>query len=165
MSETTDVNHEMNEIDTTEATNDDAEPDTQTTETEAPEETPEVGSDGKTSREAAKWRTKFRDAETQIAAMTEHVTTLQRQLVDQAIAKRITDPSDFWTQANIADLLADDGTLDPDRIDAKIAEVLAAKPHWTKRASAAAPTTDVGSGFSTGKEEPKSFIDAFKPRG
>lgn len=156
--------------DTTEATNDpDAvELDPQATETEGPQETPDdapeaIGTEGKSNREAAKWRTKFRDAETQIAAMTEQVTTLQRQLVDQAIAKRIADPSDFWTQATVANLLAEDGTLDPALIDAKVAEVLAAKPHWMKRASAAAPTSDVGTG-KISNDEPKSFIDAFKPR-
>lgn len=161
MSETTDTT-EVTTSDT------DADLDPQTTETEAPEETPDdapetVGTEGKSNREAAKWRTKFRDAETQIAAMTEQVTALQHQLVNQAITKRIADPSDFWTQADVTDLLAEDGTLDPALIDAKVAEVLAAKPHWMKRASAAAPTSDVGTG-KISNDEPKSFIDAFKPR-
>ncbi|MDM2165442.1 hypothetical protein PP352_25125, partial [Mycobacteroides abscessus] len=72
------------------------------------------------------------------------VTALQRQLVEHQIAGRVVDPADWWSQANVADLLAEDGSVDGEKVDAKIAEILTAKPHWAPKLNpAAAPASDV----------------------
>lgn len=162
----------MTEPITAEETNHDTDTDAPETETETPQDvgaegtpasdtdtdTAETNADGsELAREARKWRKQYQSSKTENEALTATVGALQRQLVDQAITHRIADTSDFWTQVSIADLLAEDGTLDPALIETKVTEVLAAKPHWTKRAPAAAPTSGVGTGIIEGDEPKRSW--------
>lgn len=108
------------------------------------EDNPADGSE--LAREARSWRKKYQTAKSEHEALTATVTGLQRQLVEHAITGRVADTDDFWSAVDITDLLADDGTVDPAKIDTRLGEVLAAKPHWAPRqASAAAPTAEVSS--------------------
>lgn len=114
---------------------------TQTPQTE-PIDPPEDGSE--LAREARSWRKKYQTSKSEAETLTASVTALQRQLVEHQIAGRVVDPADWWSQANVADLLAEDGSVDGEKVDAKIAEILTAKPHWAPKLNpAAAPASDV----------------------
>jgi len=75
---------------------------------------------GKLSREAAKWRTKFRDAEQQIAGQTATIERLQRLHVDAAITAAGVKPAAVYAVTGLGDLLGDDGLPDLGRIKAAV---------------------------------------------
>ncbi|OTR11769.1 hypothetical protein [Mycobacteroides abscessus] len=99
---------------------------TQTAQAE-PIDPPEDGSE--LAREARSWRKKYQTSKSEAEALSASVTALQRQLVEHQIAGRVVDPADWWSQADVADLLAEDGSVDGEKVEAKIAEILTAKPH------------------------------------
>lgn len=77
---------------------------------------------GKLSREAAKWRTKFRDAEQQIAGQTATIERLQRLHVDAAITAAGVKPAAVHALTELADLVGEDGLPDADKITAAVAK-------------------------------------------
>ena len=104
----------------------------------------EAADGSKLAAEARKWRKQYQQARGENEALAATVTGLQRQIVDNAIAGKVADLDDWWSAVDVADLLADDGTVDPGKIAAQLDNLLAAKPHWGKRpAPAAAPASEV----------------------
>lgn len=150
----------------TETTQQNTEPDDDTTTaTDAQPEQTEVANPEAASaaREAAKWRKQFREAETQVATLTERLATLQRREVERLAADELADPADFWRGgAELADLLDDDGNVDTDKVTAAVQSVLKEHRHWRRSVPAAAPAADVGVGGLG--VTPTDFTDAFRPR-
>lgn len=120
---------------TSETTETDVEQDaTATPATDATETEPTAEEGRKGNPEAAKWRTKFRDAEAQVAALSQRVTDLQRaEIVRQATgAGLLIDGDDVFRDRQLADLLDDDGNVDADLVAEAVAAVRESKPHLGK---------------------------------
>lgn len=117
------------------------------------------------SREAARWRTKFRDAETQLDALRTRVETMQRAEAERLAEKVLADPADMWRNGTqLADLLGEDGNLDAGKLTAAAEALAATRPHYRRTSPAAAPIAGVGAGkIPTGDDKP-TFADAFKPK-
>lgn len=124
-------------------------------------EKPEAAS---AAREAAKWRRQYREAESQVAALTERLTTLQRREVERLAAFHMADPEDLWRSGvELTEMLDEDGNVDQGKVTETVENILRQHRHWKKPAPAAAPATDVGtSGLGA---TPTSFTDAFRPKG
>ncbi len=103
---------------------------------EAPE------SDDKPSNEAAKYRRRLRETEAQRDTLTATLDTYRRRDAEQAAeAAGLARGGDLFDAGNqLADLLADDGTVDEEKVTAAAAEVLAQRPHW----GAPTPNLDLG---------------------
>jgi len=73
-------------------------------------EKPEAAS---AAREAAKWRKQFREAESQVAALTERLTALQRREVERLASADMADPEDLWRSGvELTELLDEDGNVE-----------------------------------------------------
>lgn len=92
------------------------EPDPVSTE---PVEPPE-GEPESSNAEAAKWRKQFREAEQQRDALAAQVETLQRQHIEASLSRSGVKPAALWAVTQLADLLAEDGTVDTDKVAAAI---------------------------------------------
>lgn len=74
------------------------------------------------SHEAAKWRRKLRDTETELGALREHVQALQRQQIDAHVTAQGVKPEAVWASGvELSELVAADGTIDPGKVKAAIA--------------------------------------------
>ncbi|MBM7807657.1 hypothetical protein JOD57_003494 [Geodermatophilus bullaregiensis] len=99
--------------------------------THAPEGTDPPVETGEGNREAAAYRRKLRDAEAERDRLASAVTTYQRRDAEALVGSRLLSPADLWVAgAKLEDLLADDGTVDPAKVDAAVDTVLEARPHW-----------------------------------
>ena len=139
--------------------------DTDTVPTEDTPAEPDQPSTDNPSREAAKWRNRFRDAETELATMRERVEALQRGEAERLAAPVLYDAADMWRDGTqLADLLDDDGNIDPDKVTAAATKTADAHNHWKRKAPAAAPASEVTSTANVSGEATPTFSDAFKPR-
>lgn len=67
--------------------------------------------------EAAKYRRQLREVEAERDTLAERLTTLQRAEVERLAAEQIAVGSSLWlTGTELADLLNDDGTVNPDAV-------------------------------------------------
>jgi hypothetical protein len=83
--------------------------------------------------EAATYRRKLRDAEAQLEALRARVDGIARSEVEALAADTLRSPADLWlTGTELADLLADDGNPDPDKVRTAVEAVLSERPHWAK---------------------------------
>ncbi|KUH97952.1 hypothetical protein AU190_22265 [Mycolicibacterium acapulense] len=94
------------------------------------------------------------------------VTALQQQAADKAIKAAGLKPRAVWAVAQLADVLADDGTVDAAKLSAAIstakAELGVAPPKRTP------PRPGAGKGLQSGagvpQSKPRGFAAAFGPR-
>jgi hypothetical protein len=121
MTEPTDVGS----TDTAEPTEDHPIPDPTPSE-EQPEPSP--------NSEAARWRTKLRETETQLGALTERLTGYQRRECESAVADLLEEPGDLWDigQADVSAFYSDDGTLDEDELRAAAGALADQRPRLAK---------------------------------
>lgn len=82
----------------------------------------DAGGKGRVSREAAKWRTKFRDAETTIAGQRETIAQLREMHVNAAITAAGVKPAAVYAVTPAGELLDDNGLPDPVKISTAIAK-------------------------------------------
>lgn len=82
------------------------------------------------SREA-RYRREAREAQALVAELTERVTRMQRTEVER-LAARLHDPGDLWTGVDLAELLNEDGQVDPERVAEAVAALSDSKPHLIK---------------------------------
>lgn len=69
------------------------------------------------NREAAKYRTRLREAEAERDTLREAVTALQRAEVERIAADRLSNPAGLWAAGvDMATLLTDQGTIDPAKV-------------------------------------------------
>lgn len=101
-----------------------------TTETEAPES-------GKGNAEAAKYRTRLREAEAKLTdattasqTLTGKLTTLSKAFIEQLAGSDLRDAADLWRHgADPADMLTEDGLPDPEKVQEATQAILAERPH------------------------------------
>ena len=101
MSETTTENNESTE-------------DTQVQETDS-ENTEDAG---KAGQEAAKYRRRLREAEAERDALTTRLEQLQRAEVERLAEQHIAKGSGLWAATELADVLDEDGNIDPAKVTA-----------------------------------------------
>ncbi len=114
-------------------------------------DTPEAERDDKPpGAEAARYRRRLRDTEadrdtiaTERDTLAATVDGYQRRDTERAAEQAgMTRGADLWDAGgNVTDFLADDGTVDPDRVQTAVDRVLGERPHWRRRAGG-----DVGQG-------------------
>jgi hypothetical protein len=92
----------------------------------------------------------------------EQVTALQRQIVSRQVAAAGVKPEAVFAVAQIDDLLADDGTVDPDKVSAAMFNARKTLGAHPKRNPAGRGGLHSGAGISGG--QPAGFESAFRPR-
>lgn len=105
----------------------------------------------KGNREAAKYRTQLRETEAKLAEVTSSAETvtgklgnLNRMFIEHLAADGLKDPADLWRYgADVDALLTEDGTPDPDKVNAAVQDLLTERPHLTTRPT---PKPDLSSG-------------------
>lgn len=93
----------------------------ETTDAPAGDEPEEGEQDGsKAAREAARYRRRLREAEAQRDALAQQLEALQRQMVERIIQRECHGkPAGLWASGvTVADLIGEDGTVDPDKVKA-----------------------------------------------
>lgn len=140
------------------------EPDTGTEATETPQQGQEAESG---NREAAKYRRQLRDTETERDALAQRVSHMQTHEAQRLAAEQLADGTDLWRDGTtVADLLDDDGNLDPAKVYEVAKELLGAHPHWKR----GAPVVSTGprmmrSGASSGSHTGTSWQGLIHPGG
>ncbi len=88
--------------------------------------------DANPGREAAKYRRQLRDAEATRDTLAAKVSKYQTAEAERAAAGpgRLLDPTDLWRVTELADVLDDDGELDPAKVNTAVDKLLADKPHY-----------------------------------
>ncbi|OHT93182.1 hypothetical protein [Mycobacterium syngnathidarum] len=115
------------------------------------------------NREAAKWRNKFRDAETELTTMQQRLETLQRSEAERIAATALHDPTDMWRDGTqLTDLLDDNGNIDPNKVTDTATKIADTHQHWKRRRPVSA--TEVTSTTPVGADTTPTFSDAFRPR-
>jgi len=98
-----------------------------------PTEQPEQPETETPNREAAKYRRQLRETETRAAALAERLEGMQRREVETQIADDLATPADIWlTDANLQEMLNDDGLVDPEKVKTSVAAVLDQRPSWRR---------------------------------
>lgn len=86
----------------------------------------------KVRNEAKNLRLRLRDAEGERNGLRETLTAMQRVEAVQVASGTLSDGEDlFRSGVQLADLLSDDGTLDPRKVQEATAQVAALHPNWT----------------------------------
>ena len=107
--------------------------------------------------EAAKYRTRLREAEAQRDALAQRVERLQRLDIERVAAESLSAPVDLWLNGNRVEAYLDDaGNVDAERVreDAKL--LVTERPGLRKLSPAVDPTQ--GQGGNPGKSTP-TFSD------
>ena len=83
-------------------------------------------------REAAGYRRKLREAEGTNERLAERVAEMQKANIEAQVSGpgKLADPADLWLTVKLDDLLAEDGAIDPEKVKAKLDQVLAEHPAW-----------------------------------
>ncbi|MFA7511858.1 MAG: hypothetical protein WCZ29_15370 [Mycolicibacterium vanbaalenii] len=109
---------------------------------EADAEAPAENAD--TVKEAKKYRQRAQAAEAERDTLRTRLESMQRNEVERLAAEHLKDGTDLWRDgAQLADLLDDDGNIDPDKITDVTQTLVTAHPHWRKLAPAAPPASIV----------------------
>ena len=88
--------------------------------------------DANPGREAAKYRRQLRDAEKIRDTLAARVQKYQTAEAERAAAGpgRLLDPTDLWRVTELADVVGDDGELDPAKVNTAVDKLLEDKPHY-----------------------------------
>lgn len=98
---------------------------------DATESAPE--GDGTIHADDIKWRKRFRETEAQLAVELARVSELNRAEIQRLAAVGLEDPADLFLDGTTpAELCGEDGLVDPQLVAEKVAEVVAAHPHWAR---------------------------------
>lgn len=131
---------------------------------EATDEDPDdegEGDEENPNREAAKWRTKLRDAEAQRDAVAAQLEAMQRATIDTQVEALGIKPAALWASgADLADLLDENGVPDTAKVKAAASSAREALgiPGPTR------PSRGMHSGASAPQRTRNGFVDAFRPR-
>ncbi len=91
---------------------------------EAPE-----GDDTRPGAEAARYRRRLRETETERDGLVEQLDGFRRREAERVTAGALSKPSDLWLDGRtVGDLLNDDGQVDPEKVAAEVASVLDGRP-------------------------------------
>ncbi|WP_424920217.1 hypothetical protein [Streptomyces sp. wa13] len=130
---------------------------------------PASGSDGQpgegntANREAAKYRTKLREAEAKLDAAETRITALLRKEIEAHAGKQLAVGADLFTlgEVAVADLINGEGNPDTETIDAAVEALLKTRPGLR---SNTAPWGEVGGSSPAGRPERNAptMLDALK---
>lgn len=113
-----------------------------------------------------RYRERLTTAEAEADRLRGMVESMQRAEVDRLAGAQLADAADLWRGDNapaMADLLGDDGRVDPAKVDGAVSAVLVEHPHW--RAPMARYRGEMRSGATERPTEPRSsFASAFGPK-
>lgn len=133
------------------------------------DEPDEADEESTPNSEAAKWRHKFRDEqnthkETRVAleSMTTRVEALQRQQVEALLDEAKVKPAALWATTELAQLVAEDGTVDPKAVSTAIDA--ARKTLGINPISKGSIVPGVGNRPPGVPRKSDAFADAFKPK-
>jgi len=136
---------------------------------EEPTEQPDPAEESNPNTEAAKWRHKFRDeqtthkeTQTQLADMSARVEALQRQQVEALLDASKVKPAALWATTDLAQLVADDGTVDAGAVTKAIDA--ARKTLGIAPVGKGNHIPGVGNRPDGLPRKSDGFVDAFKPR-
>jgi hypothetical protein len=106
------------------------------------------------NREAAKYRVRLREVEGERDRLTEQLENVRAQLVQDHARKYLVDPSDVWFGGGVEEMLAEDGSVDPERVKDVCARLTEQRPHWRRPRSTPDPdqgkrSDSVGANWST----------------
>lgn len=98
----------------------------------------------KLRKESANYRTKLREAETEIGAAAAQLDAMRYREVERLAAEHLRDPADVWqAQRDMAAYLDDEyGTVDPDKVAEAAQSLVTEKPHYAADKQAAPPPTN-----------------------
>lgn len=93
-------------------------------------------------QEAARYRTRLREAENQLEQRTAALTAMQRAEVERLATStdgsRARDTSDLWRAGvDLEQVIGDDGAIDATKLTAAVDAAQAAHPHWFENPVAA----------------------------
>ena len=105
---------------------------TDSEETQAPTTTADDTSNHhKANAEAAKYRTRLREAETRAQNAEARLAAYNRHQAEAIAATRMHDPSDLWaTGTTLDDLTGEDGTISAQLVTERLHEIAKDHPHW-----------------------------------
>ena len=85
---------------------------------------------GKANKEAAKYRVRAREAEAQRDALAERVERFQRSELERIASAHLASPADLLTLSGneLSDYLTESGNIDPEKVNADAAVILAERP-------------------------------------
>lgn len=95
-----------------------------------------------------KWRQRFRQAEAQLIVERARLSEVARREAERLAAVHLEDPADLWRDGlDVADILGDDGLVDPGKVEEHATKTIDSHPHWKRSrpvigAPAAAVTSD-----------------------
>jgi hypothetical protein len=120
-------------------------------ETETPDTGEDTADDAKVGAEAAKYRRRLRDTESERDALAERLSGYQRREAERLAAEHLVRADDVWLAgADVAAVLGDDGEVDPAKVAAVAKTVLDGRPQlgtaWRPR-----PKPDDAQGAFRGK--------------
>jgi hypothetical protein len=118
------------------------------------------------SREAASYRRRLRETETERDALRAQVDAMQTAEVERlAAAGGLAQPADVWAfGAELASLRSDDGSIDSKTVEGLVADILKSRPGLKQPV-----VGDLGAGRGAGatdtRHQPKvGLSDLLKPR-
>jgi hypothetical protein len=123
---------------------------------------PQNGSDSQNPE--VRYRIRAREAENALAAAEARIAQFQRAEVERLASESLAMPGDLFSLSGneLADYLTEAGDVDPDKVAADVAAVLAERPGLRKNAPAFDPTQGHG-GRTTPKAWPTA-ADLFRQR-
>ncbi|MDT5076773.1 MAG: hypothetical protein QOJ80_1410 [Mycobacterium sp.] len=105
--------------------------------------------DDTTGNEAAKYRKRLRATEAERDTLVGRLESLQRSEIERLAAGHLVDAADFWRDgATVADVLGEDGNVDPAKVTAVAGAVLQNHSHWGAFKKVAIPPRGLQSGSS-----------------
>ncbi|WP_327366646.1 hypothetical protein [Streptomyces sp. NBC_01217] len=127
--------------------------------------TPEPTSEGNSAnKEAAKYRTRLREAESKLEAAEGRITALLRKEIEAHAGKSLAVGADLFTLGEVAvtDLLDSEGNPDTETIDAAVEVLLKTRPGL---GNPNRPWGDVGGGHREVAERAPTMHDALRYKG
>jgi len=119
-------------------------------EPQAPEEADGGDQVAKLRHEAAGYRRKLREAESERDAVRLRLDAIESREVERQAGERLADAGDIWRAGvTIEDLRDDDGALDAERVRDAVKRVAADHPHWRE------PSPDYDGGVRESAVEPE----------
>ncbi len=104
---------------------------------ELPDKPIDDTADEKPGSEAAKYRRRLRDTEAERDTLTARVETMQKREVERLVATDLATPADLWlTDTTMADLVDDNGDIDPAKVGEAVTALLAERPGWRRTTAA-----------------------------
>lgn len=103
-----------------------------------PAENADISTEDKSSanKEAAKYRTRLREAESKLEAANARVNSLLRKSVETYVAAKLSVPSDLFDigKVDVADLLDGEGNIDTETVDSAVEALLKERPGLSNKA-------------------------------